>query len=73
MTGGGEAKVAVAVAFMDSCCCGIGRFDGLVDRALRGEGVMAPWGSSAESLDVSGCVAVDLITVSLFFEDPELL
>lgn len=68
-----EAGRSVAVAFVDSCC-GIGHFDGLADRALREDGVMVPWRSSVEGLDVPGCVVtlVDLITVSLFSEDPEL-
>lgn len=64
-----EAGRSVDVAFVDSCC-GIGRFDGLEDRALREDSVMLPWRSSAEGLDVPGCVVtfVDLITVSLFSE-----
>lgn len=65
-----EAGRSVTVAFVGSCC-GIGRFDGLADRALREDGVMVPWRSSAEGLDVPGCVVTlaDLITVSLFSEE----
>lgn len=59
---------------MDSCCCRIGRFDGLADRVLREDDVMVPWSSSVESLEVPErvIVLVDLITVLLFSEDPEL-